>query len=110
VLGGFDARGAWQRSGVRVQERDALAWRWGVPGQAVAAHANTCRKEERLARRSALSLTRRGEQSTASWRAITENDHWQAPARVDRRGLDLGAGVRAVTACSCSSLHNTTTA
>jgi hypothetical protein len=110
ALGGFDARGAWHRSGVRTQERDALARRWGAPGQAVAAQTSTCRKEERLARRPGLNLARRGERRTASWRANTENDDWRAPARDGKRGLDLGAGVRAVTACSSTSLHNTTTA
>jgi hypothetical protein len=75
ALSGFDARGAWHRSGARAQERGALARRWGASGQAVAAHTNTCRKEECLARRPALNLARRGERRTASWRAYTKNDH-----------------------------------
>jgi hypothetical protein len=50
---GFDAHGARHHFGVRAQECDAHARRWGAPGKAITVHASTFRKKGGSARRPA---------------------------------------------------------
>jgi hypothetical protein len=93
------------RFGVRALERGAQARRWGAPGQAATAHVSTCRKRKRSARRPACRQARCCKRRIAPRHASIDEDHRQAPATVDGRGLDLSAGVRTATTSSPTSLH-----